>query len=126
MSAINNGMRRALKDQVFRGSGLLIDDLVSAANATQTAAVPLTGAFHRVTAGAANSSFIMKSMLSKEAPNIVVVINDGANSVNVYPAVGDTMNGVANAAQAVGAGATGIFVRTNESDTLDWRANTIT
>jgi hypothetical protein len=126
MSAINTGILRAARDRGFLATSWLMDDLSSSASATQSGAVALNGTFHRVTAGASGTSYIMKSMLSKEAPYIVIVVNDGPNSINVYPAVGETMNGSANAAQAVAAGATGIFVSTSVSDVKDWRANVIT
>lgn len=127
MSAINTGILRAAREGGFHNLGTtLVDGVRSSALATQTAATPLTAELHRVTAGSATASFIMKSMISKEAPLVVVLVNDGPNSVNVYPAVGETMNGSSNAAQAVAAGATGIFIQTSVSDVKDWRANTIT
>ena len=127
MSAINVGVLKAAFDNAFGSvSRFNYDDLGSAALATQTAATPLPGALHRVTSGAATASFIMKSMLSKEANNVVIVVNDGANSINVYPAVGETMNGAANAALAIAAGATGFFIQTSTSGVKDWRAGVIT
>jgi hypothetical protein len=127
MSAINNGIRRAAKDRAFGpGMAMLIDDLGSTVNAAQAGATALTGALHRVNSGAATASFILKSMVAKEAPRLVIVINDGPNSINVYPAVGETMNGVANAALAVAAGATAVIVETEETFVFDWRGVAIT
>ena len=125
MSAINNGVLRAGKDQVFR-VGMLNDDLGSTVNAAQAGATALTSAFNRVTSGAATASFILKSMITIEAPRLCIVVNDGPNSINIYPAVGETMNGVANAALAVAAGATAFLFMTSESGVKDWRGNTIT
>jgi hypothetical protein len=126
-TAINTGILRAAREGGFRDLGaFLYDDLTSSALATQTAATPLTAKLHRVTEGSATASFILKSMVSLEAPLLVIVINDGPNSIDVYPAVGETMNGVANAAQAIAAGAAGIFVNTKLNFVQDWRAGTIT
>lgn len=126
-TAINTGIRRAARDNAFGpGAALLIDDLGSTVNASQAGATPLAGTLHRVTTGAATASFILKSMITKEAPRIVIVINDGPNSINVYPTVGETMNGVANAALAVAAGATAIIVMTEVSFVFDWRGAAIT
>ena len=125
MSAINNGILRAGKDQVFR-LGMLNDDLGSTVNAAQAGATALTAAFNRVTSGAATASFLLKSMLTNEAPRLYIVVNDGPNSINIYPTVGETMNGATNAALAVAAGATAIIVHTKEAGVVDWRGNTIT
>lgn len=126
MSAINNGVMRAVRDRGFSAlDNAVCDDLYSSVGASQSGATALSGALHRVTKGAATASFMLKAMLM-EAPRIVIVVNDGPNSINVYPAVGDTMNGVANAAQAIAAGATGIFVHTKEAGVTDWRAGTVT
>jgi hypothetical protein len=65
-------------------------------------------------------------MVSKEAPRIVIVINDGPNTINVYPSVGETMNGVANAVLSVAAGATAVIVQTEETFVFDWRGAPIT
>lgn len=125
MSAINNGVLRAGKDQVFR-LGMLNDNLGSTVNATQAAATALTSAFNRITSGAATASFLLKSMKTKEAPRMCIVVNDGPNSINVYPTVGETMNGVANAALAVAAGATAFIFMTSEAGVQDWRGAAIT
>jgi hypothetical protein len=125
MTAINNGVLRAGKDQVFR-LGMLNDDLGSTVNAAQAGATALTSAFNRITSGAATASFILKSMISLEAPRMCILVNDGPNSINVYPTVGETMNGVANAALAVAAGATAIMFMTSEAGVKDWRGGVIT
>jgi hypothetical protein len=132
MSAINNGIRRwAREEGLSAANATLIDGLTSSALATQAGAMPLTGSLHRVTKAASTASFILNPMTDRDTPRKLIVINDAANSINVYPFVGDTMNGVANAALAIAAGATGIFVNTREyisagTETLDWRAGVIT
>lgn len=74
----------------------------------QTGATPLNfgiNVFSTVAAGG-NSAILPASVLGQE----VIVINNGANSMNVFPATGDTINGgSANAAVAVAAGAIGVF-----------------
>jgi hypothetical protein len=109
MTAINDAVLRCGRDQVFRFA-FLNDNLGSAVNAAQAGATPLTSAFNRITTGAATASFILKSMLNEEAPRLCIVVNDGPNSINVYPTVGETMNGVANASLAFAAGATSLLL----------------
>lgn len=108
------------------------DGLVSNVAAAQAAATRLTGSVNRVTKAVSTGSFILPQMLTGEADsNMVFVINDSANSINVYPAVGETMSGSANAAFSIGAGTSGIFIRVygasigkgggNQTPTNDWR-----
>src|SRR5258708_9909943 len=71
---------------------------------------PVKGQMHRIVVNnVANAALTMKSILSNDAPSFVWIINDGTQSVNVFPFTGGTdtaekMNGVANASQAVAAG----------------------
>jgi hypothetical protein len=125
-TAINDSVLRAGRDQVFRFGGMLNDDLGSTALATQAGATPLTGMFNRVTTGAATASFLLKSMKNLEAPRLCILVNDGPNSINLYPTVGETMNGVANAVLAVAAGATAFCFMSKISGVQDWRAGVIT
>jgi hypothetical protein len=104
----------------------IYDNLAGGPAAAQATALPLLGEMNRVTVAAANASYILKSIRSSEASTIVFLVNDSANSVNIYPAVGENMNGVANAAFAVPAGQSGICVLVpNKLGGPDWRSNVI-
>lgn len=105
-----------------------VDNLVGAANNVQAGATPLTSEVNRVTKSTASlNSFILKSILSGDASVMTYVINDSANTVNVFPAVGENQNGVANAGLAVAAGASGVFCMvTNALGGPDWRSAAIT
>src|SRR5689334_6044377 len=101
------------------------DNCQSSVTATQTGAPVLPGAKNRITAGASTQSFCLEAITTGEAgQDIVWVINDGPNQANIYPAVGEKMNGTTNATQTIAAGATGIFVRIRNPNP-DWRSNTI-
>jgi len=107
----------------------VIDNLSSTvATATQTGAIALVGELHRVTKAVSTGSFILKSLISNEAPPLVFVVNDSAQTINVYPTVGETMNGVANAAFQITTGTSGIFIAiptahlAKGASSVDWRA----
>jgi hypothetical protein len=109
----------------------------AAAGTTQAAGLPFKSAAHRVTAnGTASASMTLKSLLSNEAPGLVWLINDSANTVAVFPFAGEKMIGVANASFLVTAGNAAVFVAipvqikrkggTSGGGTTDWRASLIT
>lgn len=101
------------------------DDRSGGALAAQAGAAPLLNAATRCTvSSAATASFILPDILTNEADGIIWVLNDSANSINVYPFIGQNMNGGANAALAVAAGGFGVFSRV--SSTSDWRAAAFT
>jgi hypothetical protein len=72
-----------------------------------------------------NDSAVLPSLSDREeSARMVFVVNDGNNALSVYCAVGDTMNGVANAALSIPAGGFGVFLKVDA--TLDWRASSFT
>jgi hypothetical protein len=91
--------------------GFTLTDNLAANNATQALAFPLIGDFCRFLNAAANGTAILKSSLSNEAPPIVFVVNDSAQTMKVYCAIGETMSGVANGSLAIPSGQSGIFIR---------------
>lgn len=87
------------------------DGLVAAVAANQAGGTPITKLLNRFStvAIAAQSGTLMASVKGLE----ITVINGGANSLNVFPAVGDAINALgANAAFAMAAGAINIFICT--------------
>jgi hypothetical protein len=82
-----------------------------AASTVQAGATAVIGNGIRTTRGAAGTSVIMKSVLSGDAAPITFVVNDGPNSINAFPAVGEFNNGTVNQVLAVPAGQSAIFVR---------------
>lgn len=91
----------------FGGPGLQtfssVDNLVAHAGGGQGAATPLTQMQNRITTVAtiADSGVLPASKSGMQ----IVVINAGANSVNVFPAAGEAINALgANTALAVAAG----------------------
>lgn len=72
---------------------------LTAAGTNQATALQLdTTTFQRVTTVAASTGVRLPAAL---AGTRVVVFNAGANALNVFPISGATMNGTANAAQAI-------------------------
>lgn len=101
-------------------------EAVAGPAAAQGTAVRLTNALTRCTKAAATGSFILPSILSGEASEAMIVVNDSAVTINVYPAVGEKTNGAANTAFAVTTGLSAFCVPVvasvgNYPSTLDWR-----
>src|SRR6516162_9635813 len=79
------------------------DDLFFfAGSPTSQGAGPVKSWMHRIVVNnVANAALTMKSILSLDAPSMVFLINDGAQSCNVFPFAGEKMNGTLNASQAI-------------------------
>lgn len=73
--------------------GLVENSSVSAAGTTQATATALTASFSIVTTAAANSGVQLPTATGS---GTFIVVNNGANTVTVYPATGEAIN--ANAA----------------------------
>lgn len=103
------------------------DNLSGAANNAQAGAAPLTSEVNRVTKSTSTlNSFILKSILTGDASVLTWVINDSANSINVFPFVGEKQNGVSNAGLAIAAGASGVFSMVpNSLGGPEWRSAAI-
>ncbi len=130
----------ALLEQLCETYGIAASEelYLFAGASTAQGAGPVKGQLHRIVVNnVANAALTMKSILSNDAPSFVWIINDGAQSVNVFPFTGGTdtaekMNGVANASQAVAAGQAALFMSipvqikkkggTSGGGTFDWRA----
>jgi hypothetical protein len=107
-------------------SGFPTVEVVPGPAATQSTAVRLTNRQSRITKSVATGSVILPSIGTGEANEPMLVINDTAGTVNIYPATGEKTNGAANTAFAVTTGLTGICVPVlastyNYPSTLDWR-----
>lgn len=122
------------------------DDIVIGAGASTTITSPppgfvLKGQLHRVTVnGTANAAIQLRSILSNDNPQLVILVNDSAAAVVVFPfkAIGsgatDTAENV-NGAQtglSVAAGATAVFFSSlaqtkrkgsGTANTLNWSAS---
>jgi len=119
MSLVNVALQQFLNLPTF-------DNQVSTAINTQTGAPVLVGQKNRMTAGSTTQSFCLESIITGEASqDIVWVINDSPGAVNIFPAVGENQNGVANASLSIAAGRAGVFVR-SKNPSPDWRSAVIT
>lgn len=115
----------ALMGHLARHGFTIDDDRSAGALAAQAGASPITRNVTRCTvSSAATASFILRDILTNDTPSMVFVINDSANSINVYPFVGQNINGSLNTALAVAAGGFAFFSRVQA--TLDWRAAAFT
>jgi hypothetical protein len=77
----------------------------------------------RVNNAAANAGVILPSILNGEAEAPIVVVNDSAQSIKVYPASGEKVNGSLNTAVTLTTGQC-IFLFPDFNwlgGTLDWR-----
>jgi hypothetical protein len=106
-------------------------EVVGGPAAAQATATKLTNALSRVTKSVATGSFILPSILSGEASEPMLLINDTGGTVNVYPATGEKINGAAANSPITFGGGTGyIFFPVLASpgvypSTLDWRGANI-
>lgn len=104
----------------------IVEGVATGPAAAQATALPVVAEAVSVLASAANGSLIMKSIKSGEASTMVFVINDSPNSIQVFCASGENMNGVANAQLTIPTGQSGLFVMVpNKLGGPDWRANVI-
>jgi hypothetical protein len=90
--------------QTFGFLGMAQTDNLSALNAaSQTTATRLNSKICRVVTSVSTGSVILPQQLTGEnGPAPVIVINDSPNSINLYPAAGETINALsANTAFAV-------------------------
>lgn len=88
----------------------------SGAPTIQVGAQPVLGAFNRITAGVAGGSYTLPPIGTGDAGDpIVILANESGQSQNVFPAVGEKQNGVANQVLAVPAGQVAVFFRVPNS-----------
>ncbi len=86
---------------------------ISAAGTTQGTATALTKSFNEVTAVSASQGVVLPS---PEAGEIVMIANQGANALNVYPASGHSINNLsANTAQSLATDTRRIFFAVTSS-----------
>jgi hypothetical protein len=113
-----------------QANGASTVEVASSVAAAQAGATRLTNTLSRVKQAVATGSFILPAIGSGEANREMLLINDSAGAINLYPAVGEKMNGTANAVLSIASGATGIAYPVlastyNYPSPLDWRAAVI-
>jgi hypothetical protein len=102
-------------------------EVVAGPAAAPGTAVRLTNTLSRCTKAASTGSFILPSIGTGEANEPMILVNDSAVTVNIYPAANEKTNGNAQAtAFQVTTGLTGICIPVvnsvgNYPTTLDWR-----
>ncbi len=91
--------------------GTITDDVVPAGS-TQAGANPSgLNEVIRVTQGSSNQGIILPSVNYLDNSGIIYVVNDGPNTIKVYPAAGEQINALgANAAVSLATGTVGIFM----------------
>lgn len=105
--------------EVTGGEGAAATGITAFATGGQTNGTPLTAGFNEVTTVATAGDSV--KLPTAAVSTVVVVKNEGAASMNVFPFLADTINdGSANAAYAVPAGAT---VRFTAVDSTNWETN---
>lgn len=100
---------------------------------TQALGTPVIGSVLRVVSAVANGACTLKSSLSNEASPMVFVVNDSTQAIKVFPSVGESQGGTANASLSIPAGQSAVFVRVpvqtikggGGGGTLDWRSAVI-
>jgi hypothetical protein len=125
MSLANQSLLNSLG---ITGFPLSDDDIFLPNLTTQAGAHPVRGESVRVTAASLNSSMVMRSVLSGDAPPLGFVTNDSGQTIVVFAAVGEQLNGVTNGSLSIPAGQSGIFVRVPNNlagSSSGWRAAAI-
>ena len=124
MSVTTNAIMFSMSRQVM--------EVVGGPATAQATATKLTNALSRCTKSVANGSFILPSILSGEASEPMILINDTGGVITIYPAVGEKINGAAANTPVTFGGGVGyiLFPVLNSPQvyptTLDWRGNSIT
>ncbi len=92
--------------------------ITALAGGGQTGATPLAGQFNVIATVATAADSVLLPQIPQDGSSVAIwVKNNGANSANVFPQVGDTINALsANAALAVAATAKQIFVSVSGSN----------
>jgi hypothetical protein len=86
---------------------------ISAAGSTQATATALTKSFNEVTTVSSGQGVVLPS---PEAGEIIMVANQGANALNIYPESGHSINNLsANAAQSLATDTRRLFFATSSS-----------
>lgn len=122
MSAINVALMGHLARQ---NMGFAFqDDLSAGPAAAQATALPVITQCTRVTVASSTGSMLLPDILTNNSPNLMFLLNDSANTINVYAFSGQNVNGSLNGFLAIAAGGFGIFVRLKAN--LDWRSAAFT
>jgi hypothetical protein len=81
----------------------------------------------RVNGAALNAGLILPSLLTGEAEAPIVVVNDSAQSIKVYPALGEKINGTLNTAVTLTTGQVIVLFPDFNflGGTVDWRGAAI-
>lgn len=104
--------------------GFTLDDSRTAGSAaTQATAAPITRDVTRFTVAASTGSAILRDMLTNDSPSMVWVLNDGANTMDLYPFGAQTING-STSPLSIAAGGFAFLSRVQAN--LDWRGQAFT
>ena len=130
MSLANDSLLKAL------GEGGYAQQEMTCPNAnSQGTATRITAQVARCTSNVGNGSAVLPPILSNEADSAYGwIINDGANTIKLFPATGENMNGVANASLSIAAGASAFYYKEpattgkggGQTGTTNWHANSVT
>src|SRR5260370_602064 len=108
----------ALLEQLCETYGIAASEEIYlfAGASTAQGAGPVKGQLHRIVVNnVAGAALTLKSVLSNDAPSFVWLVNDGAQSANIFPFVGEKMNGTLNASQALASAQAVLLMREPKS-----------
>jgi hypothetical protein len=103
-------------------------ELRSSVTSSQAGATVITNTHALVNQSVPNGSFVLRSIASQDAADGVFVMNLSGQTIKVYPATGEALNGSANAAQSIGDGQLGIFFAYGNyaAAAPEWRSAVVT
>jgi hypothetical protein len=106
----------------------VMDDLILLSSTSQGTAQPVLGECSRVTSAPLNGALILREGDAGSAAPLTFVVNDSSQSIKVFAAAGENLNGTLNGSLSIPASQAGYFVRVPRAagaSTPDWRAGTI-
>lgn len=125
MSVVNNAVLF-----VFSNDGQNVVELVPGPANTQNTAVRINNEVVRVLKSVATGSLQLPSILNGEANEAIVVVNETAVTINIFPALGEKTNGNLNTAFAVTTAISALFIPVlnsvnNYPSSLNWSCTLI-
>ena len=130
MSLANDSLLLALAN-----SGYTNQEVTAPNASSQTTAIRVSEQVIRVIAGVANGSVVLPSILSGETGSLPLgwVVNDSPNTIKLFSASGESMNGVLNASLSISSGAAAFYYKEpattgkggGTTGTTNWHANSV-
>jgi hypothetical protein len=105
MSAGNDAVLNALGLDAFQQTDVFLT------TTTQATAVPVIGSLVRVIKSPANGAMVMKSNVGLDLAILTFIVNDSANTVVIFSAIGESLGGSTNGSISIPSGQSAVLVK---------------